>query len=791
MKAKSALWPGRWINPVQPGPLPQFHAYRLDFTCAKAEQASLLVTADQRYILWLDGAELGRGPERGDLRNWFCNSYTVQLSSGKHRLVAFVWSVPTEMGNAPRAQLSLSPGFYLTAESPLNETLTTGLAKWETASVPGVSSIPGVMHGATNLAGGLFSFDGATWPRELSRGEGLSWALAPNGSLACEAPSNNAWGSADERMLTRPALAAQINQPLTGGRVRHLDDPGTADPETVRVTSANCLKDELAAWQHWIDGKGSLKLPPHTCRRAIIDLENYACAYSRTAVNGGTGGSLSVSWSESLFVKFDYDGIKENRSEIENKIFVGRGDRLALTGSGSQVLETLWWNAGRYIEILVTSGETELTLESFTLRETRYPFEREDSCEVPLSDWKKLHQIMWRSLQMCSHETYMDCPFYEQLQYAGDTRLQMLTCYVSSHDARLPAKTLRMFSSSLGADGLTASAYPAGGKQIIPQFSLFWVAMLHDHLFWRGDEDLIRLLLPNTRRVMDTFLQLIDKDGALHWPAGWNWVDWAEAWRNAPTIAGGGHSVLDDTELSGINALQFIYVAGLIAEVEELVGEPVFAQRYREARMQVMQAARHLYWDKSRGLFADTPSKNSFSEHAQCYAILSGLLSPDEKKQIARSLGKDTSLALATIYFQHYLFESFTALGCTERILDGLGVWRDLARQGFVTTIERPDPSRSDCHAWGAHPIYHLYASLLGIRPTTPGFKTVGVRPQLGGLPQLKARIPHPAGWIEAEIAMNGSKAKGSVTLPEGVTGVFHGHSGSVALVSGLNQISD
>ncbi|MGK4456111.1 hypothetical protein, partial [Klebsiella pneumoniae] len=59
-----------------------------------------------------------------------------------------------------------------------------------------------------------------------------------------------------------------------------------------------------------------------------------------------------------------------------------------------------------------------------------------------------LMPLMDRVLQMCAHETYFDCPFYEQLMYIGDTRLETLATYVSTDDDRLPRKALRMFAAS-------------------------------------------------------------------------------------------------------------------------------------------------------------------------------------------------------------------------------------------------------------------------------------------------------------------------------------------------------
>ena len=52
-----------------------------------------------------------------------------------------------------------------------------------------------------------------------------------------------------------------------------------------------------------------------------------------------------------------------------------------------------------------------------------------------------LHQRIldtgWHTARLCAHETYMDCPYYEQLQYDGDTRLELLTTYAMTRDDRL------------------------------------------------------------------------------------------------------------------------------------------------------------------------------------------------------------------------------------------------------------------------------------------------------------------------------------------------------------------
>ena len=108
--------------------------------------------------------------------------------------------------------------------------------------------------------------------------------------------------------------------------------------------------------------------------------------------------------------------------------------------------------------------------------------------------------------------------------------------------------------------------------------------------------------------------------------------------------------------------------------------------------------------------------------------------------------------------------------------MERLQLWFDLKAKGFKTTLESPEPTRSDCHAWGAHPIYHTFASILGIRPTSPGFKTVEIRPQFGPLEWARGEMPHPKGKIVVELHQESAGLVGSITLPDGVTGeLVHG----------------
>jgi hypothetical protein len=94
-----------------------------------------------------------------------------------------------------------------------------------------------------------------------------------------------------------------------------------------------------------------------------------------------------------------------------------------------------------------------------------------------------------------------------------------------------------------------------------------------------------------------------------------------------------------------------------------------------------------------------------------------------------------------------------------------------MTQLGLHTALETPEPARSDCHAWGAHPIHHFHAGVLGVRPGLPGFGSIQIRPQLGLLSFARGRTAHPKGWIVTEFVRNGKSIDATIELPDGTTG--------------------
>lgn len=225
------------------------------------------------------------------------------------------------------------------------------------------------------------------------------------------------------------------------------------------------------------------------------------------------------------------------------------------------------------------------------------------------------------------------------------------------------------------------------------------------------------------------------------------------------------------------------------AELEEAFGDK---KRVRDARQEATLLADRImenFWNESRGVFADDMEMMHYSEHTQCLAILSGEVENTKYRKISETLFNDRNLVHTSIYFTHYLFEVCRKLERMDILFDRLSLWFTLKKEGFRTTYENAPPVRSDCHAWASHPLYHFFATILGIRPGSFGFDTVHIMPQLGPLTEAKGTMIHPKGTIIVDFHSDGDRIKGSINLPDGLGGTFS-HKGRVqALYGGIQEV--
>jgi hypothetical protein len=530
-------------------------------------------------------------------------------------------------------------------------------------------------------------------------------------------------------------------------------------------------------------------IPASTHARILLDMSHLTTAYPVLQYGGGAGAAIKMGYAESLYYPLagERRGEKGNRNEVDGKEFVGNFDLIMADGGQHRRYSPLWWRTYRYVELTIDTQDQPMVIEDLSGIYTGYPFERRQQIDTGSPLLAQVLDVGWRTARLCAHESYMDCPYYEQLEYAGDTRIQALVSLYATGDARLMRNAISLLNDSRTPEGATMSRAPTRQQQYIPPFSLWWIGMVHDYYMYVDDQAFVREMLPGVRAVLQYFGRYQKPNGSLAAMPWWNYVDWTVEWRSGvpPREADGSSAPLD---------LQLVLAYDWAARIEAAVGSKAMAAEYSAAAGQLRRTARTLYWDAGRQLFADTPAHRQYSQHANVLAVLAGVSTGAEARDLVTRVITDTSLTQCSYYFRHYLNTAVNLVGEGDRYLDLLGEWEAMLGRGLTTFAERYDapgsPSRSDCHAWSASPNFEIFRTVLGIDTAAPGFERVRIRPFPGKLDRVSGSIPHPKGEVSVKLERAGRALSVEVSLPAGVSGDFAWRGTARPLVPGPNRFT-
>lgn len=778
--------PAQWIAPpgVPADSFTVFHARRVVDLAAPPAHFLVHVSADNRYRLYVNGDPVASGPQRSDVAHWRYETVDLapHLRTGRNVIAALVWN----WGAArPVAQHSYRTAFVLQGDGPAEAALVNTGPGWTLR----VDSAYAPLPVSFSEVGGYYAaapgerVDGARYPWGWERLDYRDddWYAVPAGG----APAT----------LGSPRLRARPGDGGTGEVVGWQLQPRDLPPMDETVQRLTRVRRAVGAPADgaFLRGAGDLVLPAHARATLLLDQGHTTNAYPVLETSGGAGSTVTLTYAEALV---DARGQKGHRDSVEGRTVRGVRDVFRPGGPAGERrhFQTLYWRSFRYVQLDVETGDEPLRVHDFHGVFTAYPFRARGrfASDAPWLD--SVWAMDWNGARLGAFETYMDTPYYEQLQYVGDTRIQSLISLYAAGDDRLVRQALAHFDDSRLPEGVTQSRYPSALTQLIPPFALIHVAMVHDYHMHRDDPAFVRRLLPGVRTVLDWYGRRVDSTGMLGPTPYWNYLDWARGWPlGVPPGADSGHSA----------ALTLLYAYALrrAAELEDGVGTPGAGAGYRARADSVVRATRARAWDPTRHLFgdrarADRPNAAAdrgptFSQQTNVLAVLAGAVPRAERRAVMTRVLGDSTLTQATYYFGWYVFEALRDAGLADEYVGRLAPWRRMLALGLTSTPESPEPTRSDTHAWSAHPNYGLLATVLGVRPASPGFRTVLVAPALGPLRRAEGRVPHPAGDVEVALARVGARGlRAAVTLPAGVTGAFAWNGRRVPLHAGPQEVT-
>jgi hypothetical protein len=622
-------------------------------------------------------------------------------------------------------------------------------ASWEVEVEKGVRSLPAQISGYYAAEPGI-GIDGAAFDWSWDNGDAAlagSWHKAValgRGALKGESDPPNNW------QLVHDALPPMEMRLVPAGKV---------------VRAAGIPMPSGFPEQ-------AVTVPAHSKASILIDNTALTTAYPALTASGGLGSTIHLTYAEALV---DDSGQKGNRDQIAGKHIEGLVDEFGVGASGAREFMPLAWRTWRYLQIDVQAASQPVRLERLKTWFTAYPFVERAAFTSNDPSLHSIWEIGWRTARLDAHGTYMDTPYWERLQYIGDTRIQALISYTVAGDDRLARQAIQAFNDSRIPEGLTQSRYPSSLVQIIPTFSLLWVGMVHDFWLYRGDAAFVRAQLPGTRAVLGWYLDRQRADGLMGNVPWWPFVDWGKDFVSGvpPQEHDGGSAVI---------TMQFVEALRDASEIETALGDPHAAAAYREAATRAAEAVRKLCWSDQYGLIADTPAHQHYSQHANILAVWLDVIPKDQQKDVLEKIlstsdrGFHASTAVppmtaATYYFRFYLARALLHAGMGDQYLQLLAPWQKMVSLGLTTWAESPEPTRSDSHAWSAHPNFDFLTIVAGIRPASAGFETVGIEPHLGPLDHVEAAFPTPKGMIEVKYRRVSNGIEAQINLPANTSG--------------------
>jgi hypothetical protein len=705
----------------------------------------ITLSANNRFCLYVNGGELLRGPCRGDRWHQYCDAVDIApyLKAGANTIAVKVTAFPPleamreNRGNqGPMWCMSdnSGPALLVWGEPAEGVDISTGRSAWLCKND---EAIKWNHQSTTHWLGCMEEADGARlphgWQTGTDSGEGWYPALQKWDARV------NLWGEIPKLLPYERPIKPMLRLEKT---------------ELTVLTASEGFT--------FPTGDEEITLPAYGTGKTVLDTLGLTTSFVYFHCKGGAGSEIKLSYAEA----FAKGGEKGHRADTA-------GELISVTdvyrpGGGDEVYSPSWFRTFRFIEIEITAGGEPLTVYPLKLVETRYPLQNNVRFET-VEPWvKPVWDISLRTLELCMHESYEDCPFYEQLQYTMDTRMQMLFTYALGNAMDMPLKAIHDFHTSQLPEGILQSRFPSENPQVIPGFSLHWIFMLKDYYMETADAALLERYRPTMEAILAWFDRYTGPAGLLEAMPYWNFADWADAWSD---IAGTPRAALRGP--STIHNLTYACALDTASFIMEALQYKELAVKYRKRKKAVLKQIKESCWSNERGLYREGPGlDDEYTQHAQIWAVLSGLAIGERAKAIMGKVLSDTSLIPCSFVMQYYLFRALEAAGMyheTEKLWD---MWKGLLDQGLTTVPELPGKyTRSDCHAWGALILHELPRRFLGVEPLLPGYKRITIKPAAPYIKNISGEVPTPFGCVRIRYGdINGViTIEGSTPVPANV----------------------
>lgn len=444
----------------------------------------------------------------------------------------------------------------------------------------------------------------------------------------------------------------------------------------------------------------------------LFDLGREEVGYLSLAVTASSAQTLRISFGEHI----EDGGVRRVIGARDFSVSVR-------VGKGSVEYDNRFRRLGcRYLEVEAEDA-TALSVDTIGLLPVLYPLD-----EIPFALSDPLDRAIWgvcvRTLRLCMHDHYEDCPWREQALYALDSRNQMLCGYYAFKEYAFPRSCLTLIAQGKRKDGLLPITAPSSSELAIPSFSLFWIIGTAEYIEHSGDASLGRELWGRLGEVLSVFSRRAVGDliPVFTDRTQWNFYEWTA------DMAGHCAEATEPYRADGLDlfesAMNALYVLALraMARIAQAIGEDPSDFLLRAER--TARAADALFYDTERGLYVNRAGERNFSELSNAMMILAGAPSAGRAEKIGERLAAGDGMTEVSLSMLGFKYDALLTLGDSYRgyVLEDIRkVFRPMLEAGATSVWETRlgasdfDGAGSLCHGWSAMPIVY-YHRILGAK---------------------------------------------------------------------------
>lgn len=526
--------------------------------------------------------------------------------------------------------------------------------------------------------------------------------------------------------------------------------------------------------------------------RTIVDFGQNLVGWVRLRVSRAAGEEVTVRHAEVL--EHGELGVRPLRSALATSTYI-------LSGRPDEVLQpTLTFNGFRYAEI---DGVPELALADVDALVLGTDLERTGWFESSDTRLNRLHDNVVWSTRGNFLAVPTDCPQRdERLGWTGDIQVFTPTATTLFDTAGFLSEWL---------EDLTAEQKPDGGVPfVIPDVlrdpdpaAAAWsdaATIVPDALhFAYADVGVLERQYTSMRAWVEKVRGMVGPD--LLWTTGGPFGDWLDP--TAPPEDAARAQADPDV----VATAYFARSSGILARVAAVLGRQADAEDYAVLERRVRTAFISAYVD-------DAGVVRSDCQTVYALAITGDLFATDRQRDGAgrrlAELVMDAKFRVSTGFVgTPLILDALTIAGredLAHRMLltESCPSWLYAVSMGATTIWERWDSMLPDGsinpgtmtsfnhYAYGAVADW-MYRCLAGLAPTSPGYRTIEVRPRVtGDLTSASARHLSPYGEIAVSWRLEDGRTELSLSVPYGVTAEvwMPGASAPTAVEHGRHEFS-